>query len=307
MGFERCHPMVNLIYFAAVIFGMISFLHPAFLAISFLCAFAYSIRRNHRKALVFNLCLLPLAAMFALYYSSYHHFGVTALRQNFIGNRITLEALVYGLVLGFVVAGLMIWMSCVYSVFSTDKVVYLFGKVSPRLSLFLAILLRMVPRIKKEAGKINMAQRGIGRGIDQGSFFRRLRNGIRILSMLITWTIESLTSASESMQSRGSSLRGRTAFSIYRFDNRDRAYVICTFGCLTLTMMGVMLRQTDMQYDPRIVFNPITPMSYLFYAGYALLCLMPLILELWTEYRFRQARREIPPVKTGPGYEHRKV
>lgn len=293
MGFERCHPMVNLIYFAAVIFGMVSFLHPIFLGISFLCAFAYSVKRNSWKALVFNLCLVPVAVAFALYYSSYHHFGVTVLRQNFIGNRITLESLVYGLVLGFVVIGVMIWMSTVYSVFSTDKVVYLFGRISPRLSLFLAILLRMVPRIKKEAKKINMAQRGIGRGIDQGNIFRRLRNGLRILSMLITWTIESLTSASESMQSRGSTLRGRTAFSIYRFDNRDRAYVICTFTCLTVTMMGVMLRQTDMQYNPRIIFNPITPMSYLFYAGYALLCLMPLGLELYTEWRFDRAAKNI--------------
>lgn len=292
MGFERCHPMVNLIYFAAVIFGMISFIHPIFLGISFLCAFLYSIKRNKTKALIFNLILIPTAVVFALYYSSYHHFGVTILHRNFIGNRITLEALVYGLVLGFVIIGVVIWMSCVYAVFSTDKVVYLFGRVSPRLSLFLAILLRMVPRIKKEAKKINMAQRGIGRGIGQGNLFRQLKNGVRILSMLITWTIESLTSASESMQSRGSTLRGRTAFSIYRFDNRDRAYVIVAFASLTITLMGVMLRQTEMQYDPRIVWPPITPRSYLFYAGYMLLCLMPLLLELWTEYRFRRARME---------------
>ena len=293
MGFERCHPAVNFIYFVAVIAGMVGFIHPIFLAISFLCAFAYSVKRNGGKALLFNLLLLPFVAAFALYYSSYHHFGVTVIRQNFIGNRMTVEALVYGFVLGFVVAGVMIWMSCVYAVFSSDKVVYLFERVSPRLSLFLAILLRMVPRIKKEAKKINMAQRGIGRGIDQGNLLRRMRNGLRILSMLITWTIESLTSASESMQSRGSTLRGRSAFSIYRFDNRDRAYVITTFACLTVTMMGVMLRQTDMQYDPRIVFNPITPMSYLFYLGYAVLCLMPLALEIWTEYRFERARKKI--------------
>ena len=160
MGFERCHPAVNFIYFAAVIIGMITFQHPVFLAISFLCAFAYSIKRNGWKALVFDIALLPLVAVFALYYSSYTHFGVTVLRQNFIGNNMTLESLVYGFVLGFVAAGVMIWFSCVFSVFTTDKVVYLFGKVSPRLSLFLAILLRMVPRIKKEARRINMAQKG---------------------------------------------------------------------------------------------------------------------------------------------------
>lgn len=293
MGFERCHPAVNFIYFAAVITGMITFQHPIFLVISFLCAFIYSVKRNGWKAVVFNLISLPSIVAFALYYSSFHHFGVTVLRQNFIGNNMTLESLVYGFVIGLIVAGVMTWMSCVYSVFSSDKVVYLFGKVSPRLSLFLAILLRMVPRIKKEAKRINMAQRGIGRGAGQGNVFQRLRNCVRIFSMLITWTIDSLTLSSESMQSRGSTLRGRKAFSIYRFDNRDRAYVIGLFACLTVTLMGVILKQTDIIYDPRIIMNPITTMSWLFYGGYAVLCLMPLGLELWTEYRFRRARRAL--------------
>ena len=293
MGFERCHPAVNFLYFAAVIMGMITFQHPIFLAISFACAFAYSIKRNRWKALLFNLVTLPLIAAFALCYSSYHHFGVTVLRQNFIGNNMTLESLVYGFVLGTVIAGVCIWFSCVYSVFTTDKVVYLFGRVSPRLSLFLAILLRMVPRIKKEAKKINTAQRGIGRGVNQGNLWQRVRNCIRIFSMLITWTIESMSTASESMRSRGSSLRGRKAFSIYRFDNRDRAYVITLFTCLTVIIMGVLLKQTDILYDPRIRMNPITSMSFLFYAGYGFFCLMPLMLELWTEYRFKKARRQL--------------
>jgi len=290
MGFERCHPAVNLLYFAAVIAGMLTFQHPVFLMISFLCAFVYSVKCNGWRALVFDLALLPLVVAFALYYSSYHHFGVTVLQKNLIGNSLTLESLIYGLVLGISAAGVMIWFSCVYSVFSSDKVVYLFGRVSPRLSLFLAILLRFVPRIKKEARKINTAQRGIGRGANQGNFFRRLHNCLRIFSILVTWAIESLTTASESMQSRGSVLRGRKAFSIYRFDNRDRAYVILLSACLTVTLMGVSLQQTDMQYDPRIVLPSVTPMSYLFYFGYGILCLMPVALELWTEYRFRKAR-----------------
>ena len=293
MGFEKCHPAVNFIYFTTVIAGMIVFQHPIFLLISFVCAFIYSIKRNGWKALIFNAVLLPCVVAFALYYSSYTHFGVTVLQQNVIGNNMTLESLVYGFVLGIVVAGVLIWFSCVYSVFTTDKVVYLFGKVSPRLSLFLAIILCMVPRIKKEAKRINTAQQGIGRGANQGNLWQRIRNCIRIFSMLITWTIDSLTTASESMRSRGSTLRGRKAFSIYRFDNRDRAYVVGNFACLTVIFMAVMLKQTDIIYDPRIIMMPVTTMSYVFYAGYAVFCLMPLGLELWTEYRFKKARRAL--------------
>ena len=102
-----------------------------------------------------------------------------------------------------------------------------------------------------------------------------------------------LTVASESMRSRGSALKGRTAFSIYRFDNRDRAFVVGLFVCLTVTLMAMILKQTDILYAPRIVMPPVTTGSYVFYAGYTVFCLMPLGLELWTEYRFQKARKSL--------------
>lgn len=291
MGFEACHPAVNLICFAAVIFGALAFQHPVFLAISFLCAFAYSLKRIGAKALVFNLCLLPCIAAFALYYSSYHHFGVTVLAQNGVGNNMTLESLVFGAVLGVQAACFLMWMRCVYSVFSSDKVGYLFGRVSPRLALWLAILLRMVPRIKGEAKRIHTARKGIGKGLNQGSPGKRIQNGIRIFSMLISWTIGSLATMADAMGSRGSTLRGRTAFSIYRFDNRDRGYVFVLFGCLTLTAMAMLLGLTDMVYDPKILWKPIGTTDGLLCAGYAILCLLPLGLDLWTDFCFRKARQ----------------
>ena len=124
MGFEKCHPAVNLIYFATVIAGTIAFQHPIFLTISFACAFLYSVKRNGGKAIAFNAMLLPLVAVFALYYSSYHHFGVTVLQRNMIGNNMTLESLVYGFVLGLVIAGvteLLQKASAIYSVDVPDR------------------------------------------------------------------------------------------------------------------------------------------------------------------------------------------
>lgn len=238
MGFESCHPAVNFLFFAAVIYGSVAFQHPVFLAISCLCAFAFSMKRNGKRAVIFNLCLLPLVVCFALYYSSYHHFGVTVLKQNFIGNNLTVESFVYGMVTGLRAAAVCMWLSCLFRVVSSDKVLYLFGRVSPRLSLFLTILLRFIPRIGREARKINLAQKGIGRGSNQGNLFRRLVNCLRMFSMLITWMISALALESDSMRSQGSLLRGRTAFSIYRFDNRDRAFVIALFSGITLTAMG---------------------------------------------------------------------
>ena len=106
--------------------------------------------------------------LFALFLFGYNHFGVTNLAVNFIGNQLTLEALVSGFVIGTRAASVLMWFSCMNAVVLSDKVVYLFGRVSPRLSLFLSILLRMVPRVKERARKIGAAQRAIGRGAGRG-------------------------------------------------------------------------------------------------------------------------------------------
>lgn len=293
MGFEASHPAVNLLFFAAVIFGTLTFDHPVFLLISLLGAAAYSIRRNGKAAVRFDLCLIPAALLLGLCYSSTHHFGMTVLHQNFIGNNITLESLAYGCVVGFACAGFVMWMSCVYSVFSSDKAVHLFGRISPRLSLFLTIGLRMIPRIKGEARRINEARCAIGKGAGQGTALQRIGHGLRIFSMLISWGIGSLGAASDSMRSRGSGLRGRTAFSIYRFDNRDRALVVWLFGCITMTAVAALTGQTRLSYTPRILWQPMTGRSFLFAAFYGLLCLLPLGLELYQEFCFHRAGRKL--------------
>lgn len=70
------------------------------------------------------------------------------------------------------VGAVIIFLSCFLTIFSSDKVVYVFGRISPKLSLFLSVILRTVPRVKKYAGKINVAQKGVGRGSSQGNFLR---------------------------------------------------------------------------------------------------------------------------------------
>ena len=288
MRFDSYHPVINLIYFVSAIAFTIWFHHPVFLVISYVSAFLYSVKLNGKKALIFNLCLIPLVVLFALYYASYHHFGITNLRKNFIGNEITLESLVYGLMLGVTVAAVIMFFSCMFAVVSSDKVVYLFGRISPRLSLFLSILLRSVPRIKERGRKIEISREGIGKGVRQGNILQRFLHGISLISIVITWTLEDFVDSSVSMKSRGYSLKGRTAFSIYRFDNRDRSFVVMIFLCLTVVACGILLDQTEIIYNPEIIMNRITPLSAVFYGAYGVLLLLPMGLQVAGEIRFRR-------------------
>ncbi|MCH3973356.1 MAG: energy-coupling factor transporter transmembrane protein EcfT [Oscillospiraceae bacterium] len=291
MRFDSYHPGVNLLFFAAVLLFAFTFNQPVFLFLSWTCAFAYSVKLRGRRALLFNLCLVPCAVLFALFYASYNHFGVTGLAVNWIGNEITAESLLYGLALGAMASAVMMWFSCIHVLFSTDRIVYLFGRIAPKGSLLLSILLRTVPRVSAKAKQIAAAQQCIGRGPGQGNFLRRCANACRRVSILITWLLENAVQTADSMRSRGCTLKKRSAYSIYRFDGRDRALVLLL--CVLLTAIGAAaaFSQTFAQYDPIIQFPRMTAASWFFCGAYAFFCLLPMLLQCLQEWSFDRQRK----------------
>ncbi|MBE6050746.1 MAG: energy-coupling factor transporter transmembrane protein EcfT [Clostridium sp.] len=287
MRFDSYHPMINLIYFISIIIFTIKFNHPIFILIAYLSSFVYSVKLKGIKTLIFNLCLIPLVLLYAAWYSYYNHFGITSLSVNIIGNNITLESIMFGLARGMIIATIIMIFTCIFEIFSSDKLVYILGRISPKGSLYLSILFRAIPRIKEVTRRINIAQSGIGRGLNQGNILRRFINRIRICSIVVTWIIDNFIESVRSMKSRGYSLKGRTAFSIYRFDNRDRSFIITIFMCLTIILMATAFNQTSIYYNPRIVINRITPASYIFYLTYAFFFLLPMVLQIKGELKFR--------------------
>lgn len=292
MRFDSYHPIINFIYFAIAFTCTICLKHPVFLAISYGGAFLYSVKLNGKRALFFNLCLIPVVLLYTYIYSCYNHFGVTSLGVNSIGNHITLESIITGFVIGIRIATVIMLCSCMFVIVSADKIVYLFGRISPKLSLFLSVIFRTVPRIKVRGMKVELARQGIGCGIRQGNSIQRLLHLMSWISIVITWTLEDFVESAASMQCRGYSLKGRTAFSIYRFDNRDRGFVLGVFFLLMCVMLAVASGCTTVYYNPMIVVAPVTVGSVFFYVAYGVLLLLPFLVQCIGEWRFKRLKNK---------------
>lgn len=278
-GFSSYHPAVNFLFFAAVLLFSMFFLHPVFFGISFVCSLAYAVRLNGVRAVKFSLLgLLPMMLLVALINPAFNHDGVTVLVY-VNDNPITLEAVCYGLAAAVMFASVLLWFSCYNAVMTSDKFLSLFGRVIPALSMLLSMCLRFVPRFKAQARVIAQAQRCVGRDPGAGSLLRRAKNGMQILSILTTWALENAVDTADSMKARGYGLKGRTSFSLYRFDRRDTAAFLGLLSLLVLVFAGAALGENSMQYFPRLVQKEVTGLSAVIYAGYALLCLTPLILD----------------------------
>ena len=279
--FSSYHPLVNFAYFVLVFAFSMFFMHPVCLAVSLFAALCYSININGRKSMRFTLkFMLPLMLLTMLISPAFNHEGVTILTYLPSGNPLTLESITYGAASAVMLISIITWFSCFNEVITSDKFVYLFGRVIPALSLLLSMTLRFVPRFRAQIKVVSEAQRCIGRDISTGGVIQRARNGITILSITITWALENAIETADSMKSRGYGLPGRSAFSIYRFDKRDRKTLLFLFACAAYVITGNFLGAIYWRYYPSMkgVEAGILPASV--FIVYMAMCLMPVILNV---------------------------
>ena len=284
--FSSYHPIINFLYFALVLTFTMVLMHPAALLISLGSAAAYGICLSGRRAVRFQLTfLLPMLAMAALFNPLFNHEGATILTYLPSGNPLTLESILYGLAAAVMLAAVAAWFSCYTAVMTSDKFVYLFGRVIPALSLVLSMTLRLVPKFKAQLHAVSEAQRCVGRDVSHGPLLQRFRSAVTILSILVTWALENAIETADSMKSRGYGLPGRTAFSIYRFDGRDRAALAWLGFCGFYILCGWAAGGLSWRYYPTVRGAAASPLTVSFPLVYLALCLTPVILE------GREARR----------------
>ena len=176
--FSTYHPVLNMLYFCGTIGVTMFVVHPVILAISFICAVAYSVvLKGCKKTGKFNLLFsLPMMIIVALINPMFNHYGVTIIGYLHNGNPFTLESCVYGLVMAVMLVCTLVWFSCYTVVMTSDKFIYLFGRIIPALSLVLSMCLRFVPKFIKEASVISDGQKCVGRSVENGSLIKRAKH-----------------------------------------------------------------------------------------------------------------------------------
>ena len=278
--FYDCHPAVNFLFFALVITCSMCLMHPVCLLFSLAGAVWYTARLRGTKALIGYLrWIIPMMAMAALVNPAFVHQGVTLLAYLPSGNPLTLESILYGCASGVLLAAVVLWFVCVTDVITSDKVVYLFGRIIPALSLLLSMTLRFVPQFTRRLRTVAQAQRRLGRDTGRGSVRRRLREAMRVFSIVVTWSLESGLIAADSMRGRGYGLPGRTAFALYRLDRRDAAMLLWLGFCGLYLLGGALAGGLAFQYYPLLSAGAVTPLTISFFAVYGLLCFTPVLVD----------------------------
>ncbi len=289
--FRAYHPVVNFTYFAAVIAFSCYLMHPVALGISFAISAAYAVMTGGRRAVRFILLyIIPLMAATAVINPLFNHRGVTILTYFPGGNPLTLESIIYGVAAAVMMASVVCFFASYNRIMSSDKFIYLFGRIIPSLSLIFSMVLQFVPRFKRQLAQVSAGQQCLGRD-STGSMVRRARAGIRLLSVMVTWSLENAVETADSMKSRGYGLPGRTAYSNFKFSKKDGVALATIIVLGTYVLAGLAGKGMQWQYYPSVTMGEATPFAVSVLAAYAALCAVPVIIELWEGWKWKSSRR----------------
>lgn len=290
--FASLHPIVLFLFFLFAAGFSMFLMHPIFLVISFICAFSYSVYLKGKKAFKSLLLLLPLVIFAAVINAAFNHEGITILVY-INDNPITLESLIYSLAAALMLLGVLLWFSSLNEVMTSDKLMCVFGKISPSIALLFSMTLRFVPRFSSQLKKITFAQKSIGRSYSDGGFFTKIGNGVKILSILVTWALENAVETADSMKSRGWGLKGRTSFSGFRFDRRDAVSLTAILILASVILAGLLWGASDVKYYPEIVLSEFSFFGVIVYLSYFLLMAFPLIFSLTEDLKWYRLKSKI--------------
>ncbi len=292
--FSTYHPVINFTYFILVAGLSMFVMHPVFLGISMTSGFAYYVYLKGKKALRTIICFfVPIFLLSSIVNPLFNHKGMTLLFYLKSGNPITLESILYGLAAGVMIVSVLAWCSCYQCVMNSDKFIYLFGKLIPALSLLLAMVLRFVPKFSAQIHKVSDAQKCIGRDVSNGKLPARLKNGMKILSIMVTWALENSVETADSMKARGYGLRGRTQFSVYRFDSRDKMMFAGMAAAGIFLAVILIFKKIFVFYYPILVLNEHTALACLAYCVYGLFCFLPLAVDIVEDIKWHYLKSKI--------------
>lgn len=280
------HPIVSFSYFLVVIGISILYMHPVFVIISLINAFIYALILDKDKTIKLIKFASSMMVLVALANTIFVNRGITVLFY-LRSNPITLESLCYGIVSGLMMASIIIWFSCYNEIITSDKFLYIFGKLLPSIALIVSMTLRLIPKLINQTKIIASSQKTMGLDYSEGKIITRIKSSMRILSILVTWALEDAVQTADSMKARGYGIKGRSSFSIFTFIKRDRIMLIVISIIGMFLLVGYLNGYGNLLFYP--IIEPINTdiLSISLYISFFIITMVPSILEIKEGYIWR--------------------
>lgn len=285
------NPIAAAIYFIAVAGIAMLCIDPLLLFISLCGSLLLFFLRNGFCSMRSHVAYLLLFAVTALINPLVSHNGVTVLFM-LNDNPITLEALLYGVTASTMILAVLYWFRSFSQIMSSDKLLYLFGRLSPKLSLVLSMGLRYVPLFINQMHRVSQTQTALGLYKD-GNIVDKIKGRLRVFSVMITWALENGIVTADSMTARGYGLSKRTHFSVFRLQKSDAIFITTTLILFALTCTCAATGAIGFEFYPALAHAEQTTLSAVGYISYGILAILPSAVEVKEKIKWKYLKSKI--------------
>lgn len=290
-SFHEYNPIAVAMYFLAVTGTAMFFGHPAVTALTLFGALVYYLVRNGTRDFKSHGFFLLLFIVMAGINPLLSHNGKTIL---FVLNDspITLEALLYGVNSAAMITAVVYWFRSFSQIMTSDKLLYLFGRISPKLSLVLSIALRFIPLFRSQAKKVNDAQRTMGM-YSEDNIIDNVKGGARVFSIMVTWALENGIITADSMEARGCGIGKRTNYSSYKIEASDWSIIAVTLVLFAFGIAAAVMKKLEFNFYPEIKISMGGVWGAVSLSAYGILTLLPVIIETEAGIRWKYLKSKI--------------
>lgn len=285
-GFATFHPFVLFLYYAMVLIITMLMLHPVILVLSLFGSLLFFLTIAPLRQFLLDLGFYFLMFLLvAITNPLFVHKGETILF--FLNDDpVTLEAIVYGFVIATMLVAVIFWSKSFSEILTTDKFLYVFGKVVPKSALVLSMAFQFIPLFKRQIKKVHEAQKTLGL-YTSNSITDRILGGIRVFNSILTWSLESSIHRADAMKARGYGLPKRSNFSLYKFEKRDLGMIVALFVMFFVIIFAYIKQYFAFNYYPAISDFTDTKQYFFYFLFVFMLTILPFMMEmkenlLWT-------------------------
>lgn len=255
---HKLHPFTTVAFIGIVFILSLIFSHPVYLLALFcavgLVIVAAGIVSEWRAYLKFTVSMMAILVMInALFVHNGDTILVSGPRLPILGKiEITLEALAYGAGMGIRLL-VIISVFCLYTyAINPDKALKLFSKWGNKSVLAITLATRLFPLITQDFKRILDIQRCRGVKFSTGSWWKRIKNSVPVISVLLLSSLERSLQIAESMHARGYGSGSRSSFQHDLWRPRDFIILVFLFISLVLGIWAAAKGWSAYSYYPKL-------------------------------------------------------
>lgn len=254
--FLKFHPMALFCFFISVAIITMTGQNPIIILVSLFSAVAIAFLFMGAKSAFEGArfyILLLLAVM--IINPVFSHNGKTVL-FTILDIDFTKETILYGFFQGVMILAVIFWFRVFSFIFTTDKLLLLFGKYFPKLVLTLSMALRFIPLFKRQIIKISEIQKTMGKSVKNKKRLK-IKTSLKVFESVLAWAPENALDTYDAMIARGYNGKRMTSAENYKFAFADYVFIMFIFGVAGSYIHGFINSSGFSFYNSDKILNAI--------------------------------------------------